>query len=546
MFSYKPKVTGLSSVDLDFYQQVPSKTSGTQTVPDFDYSLYIDSNTVCTSRTGQSFIITEAIDFTVSNSMDPTTISVAQISNNEPEYYLLKKSRTGTSGTIQTETFNMGAYQEFPTLELGVSDIGGIIDIFDSDGNQWYEVDYLGQDLVFNSIKNTNVNDPNNYIDSNNAPYLLQTKSVNRRFTTRFLNENTLQIQFGAGKPSQTDEEVIPNPDNVGIGLPFKQSKLTTAYSPTNFVFTNTYGIAPSNITLTIRYLTGGGVSSNVDSNTITQLSTSGITFINSNIASNSIADFVFNSTAVNNTTAASGGQDGDNIEEIRQNALSNFNTQLRNVTADDYLIRALSMPPSYGIISKAHAQQPPANDPNTTLDLYVLSYTQNKNLTNASKTLKNNLQTYINQYRMIGDTINIKDAFIINISCEFEIVTLPNYNNNEVLFNCIQAVTNYFNIDNWQINQPIILRDISVLLDIIPGVQTVSNINIYNKAGTTSGYSENAYSVSGATQGGVIFPSIDPMVFEVKYPTTDIKGRVVSLSTGTFQQGGGTSLGGY
>jgi hypothetical protein len=146
----------------------------------------------------------------------------------------------------------------------------------------------------------------------------------------------------------------------------------------------------------------------------------------------------------------------------------------------------------------------------------------------------------------MIGDTINIKDAFIINISCEFEIVTLPNYNNNEVLFNCIQAVTNYFNIDNWQINQPIILRDISVLLDIIPGVQTVSNINIYNKAGTTSGYSENAYSVSGATQGGVIFPSIDPMVFEVKYPTTDIKGRVVSLSTGTFQQGGGTSLGGY
>ena len=217
MFSYKPKVTGLASVDLDFYQQVPSKTSGAQTVPDFDYALYIDSNTICTSRTGQSFIITEAIDFTVSNSMDPTTISVAQISNNEPEYYLLKKSRIGTSGTIQTETFNMGAYQEFPTLELGVSDIGGIIDIFDSDGNQWYEVDYLGQDLVFDSIKNTNVNDPNNYIDSNNAPYLLQTKSVNRRFTTRFLNENTLQIQFGAGKPLQTDEEVTPNPDNVGI-----------------------------------------------------------------------------------------------------------------------------------------------------------------------------------------------------------------------------------------------------------------------------------------------------------------------------------------
>ncbi len=163
-----------------------------------------------------------------------------------------------------------------------------------------------------------------------------------------------------------------------------------------------------------------------------------------------------------------------------------------------------------------------------------------------ASNTLKSNLQTYINQYRIIGDTINIKNAFIINICCDFEIITLPNYNNNEVLLNCITAVTDYFNIDNWQINQPIILRDISVLLDNIAGVQTVANINIQNKAGTNIGYSEYAYTISGATQGGVIYPSIDPMIFEVKYPETDIKGKVVSMGTGTFQQGTGTALGGY
>tara|TARA_B100001057_G_scaffold498761_1_gene606942 strand:- start:3256 stop:5148 length:1893 start_codon:yes stop_codon:yes gene_type:complete len=546
MFSYKPKVTGLASVDLDFYQQIPSKTVGAETVPDFDYALYFDANTTATSATGQSFIITEPIDFTVSNSMDPTIVSVAQINSNEPEFYLLKKTRKGTSGIIQSQVVTMGAYEEFPTIELNVSNIGGIIDIIDSDGNQWYEVDYLGQDLVYNSIKNTNVNDPNNYVDSKDAPYLLQTKSVNRRFTTRFLNETTLQIQFGAGKPLLIDEEVIPNPDNVGLGLPFEQNKLTTAYSPTNFIFTNTYGIAPSNTTLTIRYLVGGGVSSNVNANSINQLSTSGITFISSNISSNTIANFIFGTTAVNNPTAASGGQDGDTIEEIRQNSLANYNTQLRNVTADDYLVRALSMPPSYGIIAKAHAQKPAANDPDVTLDLYVLSYNQDKNLTVASNTLKSNLQTYINQYRIIGDTINIKNAFIINICCDFEIITLPNYNNNEVLFNCITAVTDYFNIDNWQINQPIILRDISVLLDNIAGVQTVANINIQNKAGTNIGYSEYAYTISGATQGGVIYPSIDPMIFEVKYPETDIKGKVVSMGTGTFQQGTGTALGGY
>jgi len=546
MFSYKPKTTGLASVDLDFYQQVPSKTVGSETVPDFDYALYFDANTTATSTTGQSFIITEPIDFTVSNSMDPTTVSVAQINSNEPEFYLLKKTRKGTSGVIQSQVETMGAYEEFPTIQLNVSNIGGIIDIFDSDGNQWYEVDYLGQDLVYNSIKNTNVNDPNNYVDSKDAPYLLQTKSVNRRFVTRFLNETTLQIQFGAGKPLQVDEEVIPNPDNVGLGLPFEQNKLTTAYSPTNFIFTNTYGIAPSNTTLTIRYLVGGGVSSNVNANTINQLSTSGITFISSNISSNTIANFIFGTTAVNNPSAASGGQDGDTIEEIRQNSLASYNTQLRNVTADDYLVRALSMPPSFGIISKAHVQKPAANDPDVTLDLYVLSYNQDKNLTVASNTLKSNLQTYINQYRIIGDTISIKNAFIINICCDFEIITLPNYNNNEVLLNCITAVKSYFDINNWQINQPIILRDISVLLDNIAGVQTVANINIQNKAGLNIGYSEYAYTISGATQGGVIYPSIDPMIFEVKYPDTDIKGRVVAMGTGTFQQGTGTALGGY
>jgi hypothetical protein len=539
MFSYKPKVTGLASVDLDFYQQVPSKVVGSSTVPDYDYALFIGENTISTSINGDSFIIQDSIDFSVSNPLDPTEVSIAQVSSGEPTYYLLKKSRKGTSGIIQSQTFSLGAYQEFPTLELSTSNIGGIIDIFDSDGNQYYEVDYLGQDLVFDSIKNTNTNDPNNY-QNGDAPYILKTKSVNRRFTTRFLNETTLQIQFGAGNPLLVDEQVTPNPNNVGIGLPFEQNKLTTAYSPSNFIFTNTYGIAPSNTTLTVRYLTGGGVNSNVDANRINTLSTSTINFVNSNINNTTLAQFVFNSLAVNNPTAASGGQDGDSIEEIRQNSLASYNTQLRNVTADDYLVRALSMPSNFGSIAKALTQKPKPTDPDTILDLYILTYNQQKNLVSASTTIKNNLQTYLNQYRMIGDTVNIKDAFVINIACEFDIVTLPNYNNNEILLQCISILQDYFDINKWQINQPIILRDISILIDTIPGVQTISNLQIINKSGTNSGYSQYAYSIPGATQGGVIYPSLDPSIFEVKFPDTDIKGRVVALGTGTFNIGGG------
>ena len=530
MFGYKPKTTGLATVDIDFYQLVPSKTVGLDIVPDYDYALYIDTNTQVSSRTSTTrFIIEDPIDFTISSSLDPTTVSVAQVSGGNPTYYLLKKTRKATSGTISSTSFSFGSPVEFSTVTINGANIAGIIDIVDSDGNIWYEVDHLAQELVFDGIKNTNINDPNNYQNSNDTPYILQTKQVQRRFTTRFLNLTTLQLQFGSGNPSDNDENVIPNPSNVGLGLPFEKNKLTTAYSPTNFIFTNTYGIAPSNTTLTVRYLTGGGVGSNVNANDLTTLNTSTVKFLKNNLNSTT-AQYIFNSVASNNENAASGGQDGDSIEEVRQNSISNFSTQLRNVTADDYLIRALSMSPKYGVVAKAYTEKPKAEDANTTLDLYVLSYNSNGNLTTASTTLKNNLKTYINQYRMIGDTISIKDAFVINIACDFEIITLPNYNSNEVIFRCISALQNYFNVNNWQINQPIILRNITVLLDNIEGIQTVNKVNITNKAGTTSGYSQYAYDIAGATQKNIIYPSLDPSIFELKYPNTDIKGRVVTI----------------
>ena len=531
MFNYKPKVTGLSTTELDFYQQVPAKQINGTAVPDYDYSLYIDANTQISSTSNSSvkFTIEDPIDFAVSNSLDPTTVTVSQVSDNSPTYFLLKKKRKAISGTINSTTFSFGAPTEYPTVQISTNNVAGIIDCFDSDGNEWYEVDHLAQDMVYDNIKNTNINDPNNYQNSDDTPYILKTKQIQRRFATRFLNEGTLQIQFGSGNPDVTDEEITPNPFNVGIGLPFEKNKLTTAYSPTNFIFTNTYGIAPSNTTLTIRYYTGGGVEANVPANSITTLNTSTVRFNKTDLNSTT-ANYIFGTLATNNETAASGGQDGDTVEEIRQNTISQHSSQLRNVTADDYLVRALSMPSKFGVVSKAYVQKPKADENLTSLDLYVLSQNQNGNLKISSSSLKKNLKTYLNQYRMVGDTLAIKDAFVINVACDFEIITLPNYNNNEILINCINVLQSYFNINKWQINQPIILRDLFTILDAVKGIQTVKKIIISNKRGTTSGYSQYAYDIEGATQNGVIYPSLDPSIFELKFPNQDIKGKVVTL----------------
>jgi hypothetical protein len=533
MFGYKPNVTQVATVDLDFYQQVPN----TGTSPDFSYALFIPENTIVTSIASgsTSFIIQDPVDFSVSSSGDPTEVTVYSVDGSgNPTFFLLRKVRKAISSTINTTTFTFGTPEQFPTVELSSNNIVGILDIFDSNGNQWYEVDYLAQDSVYDSIKNTNTNDPNLSQYSGDTPYLLQLKQVQRRFTTRFLNSTTLQLQFGAGTSADTDEEILPNPDNVGLGLPFEIDKLTTAYAPSNFIFTKTYGIAPSNTTLTVRYLTGGGVGANSPANTITNITLGTPTFINSNL-NPTTANYILETLAVNNLVAADGGGDGDTTEEIRQNASANYATQLRNVTQDDYLVRALSMPSKFGVIAKAYieptkAQSVSSGQAASILDLYVLSFDVNNKLRTASQALKQNLSTYLSQYRMVNDSISIKDAFIINIGVNFDIIVLPNYNSNEVLTKSILALQDFFAIKNWQINEPIILRDLYAVLDNIEGVQTVKNITISNKVGVNLGYSEYAYDIAGATLNGTVYPSLDPMIFEVKYLNQDIQGRVVSF----------------
>ena len=529
MMGYKPKVTGVAEATIDFYQQIPASGD----LPDYNYALLIGENSQITSATNSNikFLVEDPVDFSVSSSEDPTTISIYEQSGGSVSYFLLKKSRRAISATINTTTFSFTTPEEFSTRTITADNLIGILDIVDSDGNTWYEVDHLGQEMVFDSIKNTNVNDPNLSSDGD-TPYLLKNKRVQRRFASRIISENQIQIQFGAGKTSDADEEVTPNPNNVGLGLPFEKNKLTAAYSPQNFIFTNTYGIAPSQTTLTVRYLTGGGATANVNSGQLTTLSNSTVNFQNTGLTAGT-AQTIFDSLAVNNLEAATGGSDGDSTEEIRQNSISQFQTQLRSVTSDDYLVRALSMPSRYGVVAKAYIEKTklqnaqPGNIPST-LDLYVLSQNANGNLTNASTALKQNLQSYLSTYRIIGDSINIKNAFFVNFGVTFEITVRPNFNNNDVLRRCLTEVQSYFNLDKWQINEPIQKKEIFLLLDKVQGVQTVKKVEFENKVG--GNYSQYAYDLNGATLDDVIYPSIDPMIFEVRFPNTDIKGKVVNL----------------
>jgi hypothetical protein len=536
LLGYKPKVSTPAVTTIDFYQQLPAITSGSIQVPDYSYALTIPQGTVVSTAFGvpANFNTLNKVDFSFSSSLDPTEITVYTVSNGIPTYFLAKKSVQAVEGTVKTKSFSFGGPQEFPTVLITDSNIVNIQSCTDTAGNVWYEVDNLAQDLIYDTKANTTTNDPNSPpTDISDTPNLLQLKKVERRFATRFINNTTLEIQFGNGGANNTTEEIIPNPNNVGLGLTIGQSKLTTAFSPTNFIFSNTYGISPANTILTFQYLTSNGTSGNVSVNSLTQFSKASLTFKTVGLDS-SVSNLVVNSVTAANPSAASGGGDGDTLNEVKQNALGNFQSQLRAVTPEDYIIRTYSLPAELGTISKAFVTSEKLTtlqqgETPSILNLYILSKDRLGNFTTANDSLKKNLKTYLSQYRSISDTIKIKDAFIINIGINFEITVLPQYNNNLVLSNCIAALKDYFNIDKWQINQPIAISDISAILLQVKGVQSVVKIEITNKQDNTGAiYSPYGYDIAGATKNGNVYPSLDPAIFEVRYPNIDIQGRVV------------------
>ena len=525
VMGYRPKASYASNTIVEIFQFVPSVISGSITYPDYQtYGLVIPSNTTLTSiSTGTKFLTTQQIDFTDTGSTEITFV--------DSTYYLFKKSVPAISAEIKETTINVGANQKFATSNIIDTNILQVLNVTSSDGNFWYEVPYLAQSSIFQKGNNSTSG-------SDGVPYLLQLQRVPRRYVSRILSDNTLQLEFGAGvRPiDKTDSQIIPTPSNIQAGAVPGISDLTSNYNEASIFFTQEYGLVPSG-SLTVKYLVGGGITSNVPANDLTVIDSSTAYFKN---APGPLSSSVLASVASSNPIPSSGGRNGDTTEEIRQNALYAYSTQLRAVTKEDYIVRAMSMPSDYGTIAKAYISQDLYKNPSQTvavipqnnplaLDLYILSYNSSKQLTQASATLKNNLVTYINQYRMVTDAINIKDAYYINIGVNFDIIVLSGYSNKDVLTNCINVVKDHFNIDNWQINQPIILSDIVSKLLQIRGVQSVVKLEIVNKQDSTgTTYSQYGYDIAGATRNGNVYPSMDPAVFEVRYPNTDIQGRVV------------------
>jgi len=568
-FGYKPLVTSPSTVVLDVFQTIPALNGN----PDYRYTLTVKAGaTVKASSTGATFRTVEDVSFKFDTPSSPRVATIFESDSGTPTKYLLKKQVRANSGDISTEFFPFGVSQKYSQIKLGNDDVIEIISCIDSDNNTWYEVDSLARDTIFDEVENNSTNDPTSVINRDTSPYILKLKKTSHRFTT-YINDNDETIlRFGAGISNNPDEEIIPNPDSVGSSLPGSPTFLNKAFDPSNFLNTKTFGLAPSNTTLTIKYSHGGGIEDNVNSGDVNQLSS--ISFeIQDALLTAGVVQTSKNSLAFSNPNPATGGSGGQSVREVRENALAYFQSQQRSVTKEDYIVRAYALPAKFGNIAKVHLVQDDqlsksfelddlnrkvnASDvgkslkalqvsrvPNPlAMNMYSLGYNSSGNLTQLSPAVKENLKTYLSQFRLVTDAVNIKDAYIINISVDFAILTKVGFNKNDVLLRCVSAVQDFFDIKNWQIGQPIVLSDIIYELSLVDGVSSVvppeeNNLKnlpivVTNKYKPSDGYSGNVFDIKSATINGVIYTALDPSIFEIKNINSDIKGKVVGDNLG-------------
>jgi hypothetical protein len=582
---YKPKISTPASVTLTLYQTLPSKyvsSNGTSVnyEPDFDYALKINEGMLVGSNSNQNveFLTTDFVDFADSNNREVSVFTVD--ASNNPITYLITKKVSAISATRYTQTFDVGEFKPNPTFRLTSTNFIKIESVKDSDDTTYYEVPYLAQEMVYIKSPNEAYNEP--LLATANSPkYILKLQQTNKRFTTRLVDEQTIELRFGSGNESTPDESLIPNTKNVGLGLNNSINRMGESFDPSNFLKTNTYGIAPAQTTLTVNYLAGGGIQSNVPQGDLTKIKA--VSFNDDILAFTEINFPVYNearrSLVVENIEPATGGKGFETLEEIRENAIANFGAQNRAVTKKDYEVRALAMDTMFGGIAKVYVEQDGSIDTSAAqqvlrnpsvkkdftnlvkslktstddeitlaldtflktkqtfavesnpfaINMYLLGYDSNNKLTTLNATVKQNLKTYLEEYRLLTDAINLIDGYIVNIGVNFDITVFANYNKREVVLKCVQVVTNYFDINKWKMNQSINLSELELELANVDGVSSVPKVEIVNLADSTGlTYSQYSYNIIEATRNKIVYPSLDPSIFEIKYPNKDIKGRAL------------------
>jgi len=517
------KIQGASpaSAKVDFYLEIPAIVRENEYVPDFIKMPTIVAGTLLTSTTAIKFELMEDLVFSAVDSQGKFLASYKTMKVNaegNPSTFSVKLTGVCISGITSSESFNIpDSFVPFRSITLSNSNVSDIISVTDTDGNAYYEVSALTQDTVFKRVINS-------LSDSNLVSENLEMIPAPRRFVISTSRSSGLtSLRFGGGDALSTDDDIMPDPSEIAIPLYGKASTISRfTLDPNKLLKTRTLGIAPRNTTLSIRYRSGGGLSHNSGAKSITSVSNL-ITKFSSGTPSSSISA-VRTSLEVSNPKEASGGEAAMTLSELKSTALSYRNSQSRIVTKEDLIARIYSMPSNFGRVFRVGVRDNP-NNPLASV-VAIISRNRGGSLIVSPDSLKENLKTYINQYRLISDALDIVDAKVLNIRVEYGVVINSESNNNLTIQNINKSIQEYLLIDNFQIDQPIVTSDLINIIINSRGVVSIVDFKISNLTGTIKDrpYSNENFSVASSTDRGLIIPP-QGSIFELKYPNDDIIG---------------------
>ena len=508
---YKFKGAQSTTGMVSLYAIVPANSTGLG--PDTRYMPILKRNSVLSS-TGGSFILMEDVRF---DNPSNQIVAARTSADGTPSSWAVKAQGQVISGQFATTTVTIGAFERFKKVTINRSNIVEIISVFDAEGNEYFEVEYLTHDVVYKSVPNKDAN------TRDNAPSIIRPFIAARRFTSE-KNQTSTTLQFGYGSDNEVSTPTLAEPSNVVLQRHAKDYVSDTAFDPSDLIGTDKLGIGPANTTLTITYRANTTNSSNAGVGAVSSVIDPIVEFNDPTVTNTQAARSVVSSIEAFNEEPIIGSVRNPTTDEIRRQALNIFPTQNRAVTATDYEAITYAMPSHFGSVKRCRVVRD-QDSLKRNLNMYVVSEDRQGKLIQSNSAIKDNLKIWLNRYRMINDTVDILDAKVVNIGIEFEVVSNEDVNRYEVLDNAIQALVLKFN-KTMYIGERFYITDVFTELNKVRGVVDTVNVKLVNKSGGS--YSQSTFNIDKYMSLDGRYLSVpDNVILEIKYPTVDIKGTV-------------------
>ena len=499
---------------ISLFVLIPSNIDGT--APDFNYMPIMQKGSSFSSSGGGVFSLTEDVAFD-----SPTNDVVAARfdgATGQTTHFAVKAVGQVVSGTFSriTSDLTTSTFEKFRKVRIGDSTYSEIISVKDSDGNTYYEVDNLAQEVVFKETTNRSA-------ASEGVRSILKPFVATRRFVVEQDDTGTY-LQFGFGSETSEAEE-IADPSKVFLEMHGKNYISTQTFDPSKLIGTTKLGISPSGTTLTIIAKANTTDLSSAAANSVTSIVNARMKFPSEITLVASKKSAVISSIEVTNDEPIIGSAERMTNEELKQRAVSYYASQGRAVTKQDYESLVYNMPNKFGIIKRVCV----INDPSATnrrMAMYIASEGNDGKLSSANSKIKQNISNWISQYKSLNDVVDIYDAKIVNFGVDFKVSIEPRFSNENILSRCNTAIRDYFSNQSY-IGEPIYITRLYAILSKVEGVADVKKVNIYPKTG--SNYSMVRMNFKEAmSQDGTFIKTPKNVIMELKFPATDIKGVLV------------------